>query len=35
MMADEVQRFGNVKAWLGRVGARPAVQAGMAVPHVG
>jgi GST-like protein len=32
MMPEKVGEFGNVKGWLDRVGARPAVQRGMAIP---
>jgi GST-like protein len=34
MMPEKVAEFGNVKRWLDAVGARPAVQRGMAVPAV-
>jgi GST-like protein len=34
MMPEKVAEFGNVKSWLERVGARPAVERGMAVPVV-
>ena len=33
MMPEKVAEFGNVKRWLDTVGARPAVQRGMAVPQ--
>jgi len=32
MMPDRVAAFGNVRRWLDTMGARPAVQRGMAVP---
>jgi GST-like protein len=32
MMPDKIAEFPNVRAWLDRVGARPAVQRGMAIP---
>ena len=32
MMSDKIAELGNVKRWLDTVGARPAVQKGMAVP---
>jgi len=32
MMPDEVAKLGNVQAWLDRLGARDAVERGMAVP---
>jgi glutathione S-transferase len=32
MMPEKVAEFGNVRRWLDTVGARPAVQRGMAVP---
>jgi GST-like protein len=35
LMPDEVKKLGNLKAWLDRVGARPAVQRGMAIPKDG
>ncbi len=35
MMPEKVDELGNVRRWLDRVGARPAVQRGMAVPKVG
>jgi len=34
MMPEKVAEFGHVKRWLDTVGARPAVQRGMAVPAV-
>ena len=34
MMPEKVAEFGNVQRWLDTVGARPAVQRGMAVPAV-
>jgi GST-like protein len=34
MLPEKVAEFGNVKRWLDTVGARPAVQRGMAVPAV-
>jgi GSH-dependent disulfide-bond oxidoreductase len=34
MMPDKVAEFGNVKRWLDAMGARPAVQRGMAIPAV-
>jgi len=34
MMPDKVAEFGNVQRWLDTLGARPAVQRGMAVPAV-
>ena len=33
-MPDRIGELANVQAWLERVGARPAVGAGMAVPRV-
>jgi len=33
MMPDQVGKLARVEAWLGRVGSRPAVQKGMAVPE--
>jgi len=35
MMPDKVAEFGNVRRWLDRVAARPAVERGMAVPSPG
>jgi GST-like protein len=35
MMPEQVQEFGHVQRWLDRVGARPAVQRGMAIPAAG
>jgi len=32
MMPEKVAEFGNVRRWLDSVGARPAVQRGMAIP---
>ena len=32
MMPEKVAEFGNVRRWLDTVGARPAVQRGMAIP---
>jgi GST-like protein len=34
LFADKVAAMGKVQAWLDRVGARPAVQRGMAIPKV-
>ena len=34
MFPDKAAELGNVKAWLDRVGARPAVERGMKVPKV-
>jgi GST-like protein len=32
MQEIDLERFPNVKAWLARVGARPAVQRGLNIP---
>jgi GSH-dependent disulfide-bond oxidoreductase len=34
MMPEKIGEFGNVQRWLDRLGARPAVQRGMAIPAV-
>ena len=34
MMPEQAERLGGVRRWLDRVGARPAVVRGMAIPAV-